>query len=307
MRLKYFHSAKVIDGAETLHFRGKDGNLIEAVRIGRGNKPLVVANHCWAGPSGSVVVPGLTDHYDFLVVANRGMGDSEIGYSTPKTYIADCVSDRATVLKAMGITSFHLLGHSMGGMTSVLFAHIFADQFHIRSLTLFTPVLDDPVHTLPVGPLSAATRLLLGRISETVNASNGVITEEAVSQTTRLLQISRAANFLRTLHRSPEIREVNAEFWKAALMANQHAVATGIQAMREHGLSTWEAFDRLALPTLILTGQYDTLVRAKIAHEASARNPCARGVLVRNTSHFLHLEVPAVILPVILGHTTRFD
>jgi pimeloyl-ACP methyl ester carboxylesterase len=72
-------------------------------------------------------------------------------------------------------------------------------------------------------------------------------------------------------------------------------------------LSTWEAFDRLSLPTLVLTGQYDTLVRAKIAHEASARNHWARGVMVKNASHFLHLEAPDVVLPVILGHTTRFD
>jgi pimeloyl-ACP methyl ester carboxylesterase len=63
-----------------------------------------------------------------------------------------------------------------------------------------------------------------------------------------------------------------------------------------------EVLARLTLPTLVILGSRDVLVRSRAAHERSQTLPAWRSVLVAGAGHVLAEEVPDVVLRELLPH-----
>jgi pimeloyl-ACP methyl ester carboxylesterase len=63
-----------------------------------------------------------------------------------------------------------------------------------------------------------------------------------------------------------------------------------------------DELSRLIMPTLVILGSRDLLVRSDAAHKRSQRLPAARSVLVPGAGHVLAEEVPDVVLRELLPH-----
>ena len=114
---------------------------------GSGPEQLVFI-HGWTSSlrNWAEIVPLLPARYTATLFDLRGAGGSDkpdTGYS-PKVYAADI--DEAT--RALGIDTFTLIGHSMGGLTAMQFAVDFPAR--LRSLVLVAPAPSEGLQGDPV-------------------------------------------------------------------------------------------------------------------------------------------------------------
>ena len=92
-----------------------------------GDKPPLVLAHGFSdhGPCWTPVAEQLCDAYDVIMVDARGHGRSdgpEQGYA-----ITDLATDLAGVVSALGLHKPVVMGHSMGGATTLVLAGLYSD------------------------------------------------------------------------------------------------------------------------------------------------------------------------------------
>jgi pimeloyl-ACP methyl ester carboxylesterase len=113
--------------------RTGDGLRLVADRHGAGDPVVLVHGLGFSRARWSPQVEALTDAaFASVTFDMRGFGDSEPA-SAPFA-MQDLVADLEAVRVAMGLDAFHLVGHSLGGMVSQLYALEHPER--VRSLTL---------------------------------------------------------------------------------------------------------------------------------------------------------------------------
>lgn len=110
-------------------FQSAGGLRLHYLDFGGDSKPALVCIHGLTGNAHNfdALAPHLTPEYRVLALDVRGRGDSEWGAPldyNPQTY----VSDLKDFLDAVGIARATLVGTSMGGIISMMFAGGYADR-----------------------------------------------------------------------------------------------------------------------------------------------------------------------------------
>ncbi len=108
---------------------------------GAGHEPILfVHGNLASGRWWEPVISRLpAERYRMVALDLRGCGQSdkpETGYTVP-----ELAEDVGAFVQALGLGSFHLVGHSMGGAISLLYA--LDHQTLVRSLTVIAPVPPD--------------------------------------------------------------------------------------------------------------------------------------------------------------------
>jgi len=91
-----------------------------AVEI-QGSGPALVCVHGFGGAKEDFAdhVPALAQQHRVVVFDHRGHGESESPTSTDAYSLDRLAQDTLAVADALGVSSFRLLGHSMGGMVAI--------------------------------------------------------------------------------------------------------------------------------------------------------------------------------------------
>jgi pimeloyl-ACP methyl ester carboxylesterase len=120
-----------------------------AVRMGSGEPPLLLV-HGFTGSSldFAEVMPALATKRRVIAFDHRGHGDSPNTGDLATYTIDQLVADMETFVDAEGLTSFHLLGHSMGGV--VVQRYVLAHPERVRSLILMD-TMPAPSLAIPKG------------------------------------------------------------------------------------------------------------------------------------------------------------
>lgn len=110
-------------------FQTAGGLKLHYLDFGGEGKPVLVCIHGMTGNAHNfdALAPHLEGHYHVLALDVRGRGDSEWGPAldyTPQVY----VNDLKEFLDALGITRVSLVGTSMGGIISMMFAGGYPEQ-----------------------------------------------------------------------------------------------------------------------------------------------------------------------------------
>ncbi len=192
----------------------------------------------------------------FGLNAHRHAPDSLRGFAE---YVLDALDHQ-------GIDSFHLVGHSMGGMIAQEFMKLAAHR--VEKLVLYG--------TGPVG-------MMPGRF-ETVAESRHRIQVEGVTTTARRIA---AKWFVGGEH-----EKAYAACAEIAVMASQQAALAGLTAM-EHW-SGLAALNRITAPTLVLWGDQDQSYRWPQPETLWQGIPGAGLSVVAGCAHAVHLEKPAL-------------
>ncbi|MBI4236152.1 MAG: alpha/beta hydrolase [Chloroflexi bacterium] len=233
------------------------------------------------GRSWDAVARRLRDSFRVLALDARGHGDSD----TPPSGYADQdrVNDLAGVIEGLGLGSLFLMGHSLGGATSALYAARHAEK--VRGVILIEPVADGPRHWVRVGSFSE------DKTPRDRGRRNGWASLEELRQVLQRNPMTQAW--------TPEVLEdvlhgetrVHAD---GRVEMKWHAYAYNPEELRKDTFSLLAEAPRLTMPVLIMAS-------AGNAHLQSDLEPIAgalpRGILVAlpGLGHNIYMEAPDVV------------
>ncbi|QYO64304.1 alpha/beta fold hydrolase [Leptolyngbya sp. 7M] len=243
-------------------------------------KPVMVFVHGWAGSTRywQSTAQALSDQFDCLLYDLRGFGQSrlprpipadllELGYEL-ETY----ADDLALLLDQLGLDRVYLNAHSTGSSIAALFLNRYSERVQRAILTChgvfdYNPITFKAFHR--AGSYVVAFRPLW------------------------LKQIPGIDRMFmsRFLHR-PIPAEARQAFLEDFLNADyEAALGTIYTAVSEKAaLEMPLEYERLTVPTLLISGQYDKIIPVKLGRKAAALSPRVEHVVIPKTAHFPMLE-----------------
>jgi pimeloyl-ACP methyl ester carboxylesterase len=213
-------------------------------------------------------IAGLSPHFHVIAFDNRCVGRTDQPQE-PFT-IADMADDTAALLDALGISSAHVFGVSLGGMIA-------------QELALRHP---EKVRKLVLGCTHAGPRTAVKSPEWAVrifNESRDMPRAEALRHSIPIL-FSR-----KTVEQRPELIEA-----ALGVMENNNQPKSSYLAQLG-AVMRHDTFDRLVLitqPTLVMTGTEDTLIDPRNSRLLAERIPAAQLLEFEGTGHVFFTEKP---------------
>ena len=224
--------------------------------------------HDWDGVSRE-----FSDRYRVIAVDQRGRGDSdwdpELNYHT-RSY----VSDLEQLVDQLGLERFVLIGHSMGGANTMVYASQHPDR-------VVAAVVED------MGPRTAAPSTGGNRIARELENTPMEFASWAEAQAMWREQrplISEEAMRLRLENTLKELPGGKIT-WKYDLRGIMKAMQDRDPARQ---VDLWPHVRGLHCPTLVLRGAMSDVLSGETAAEMAKANPNVRWAEVPNATHYIH-------------------
>jgi len=248
----------------------QDEPLLPFRRAGAGTALVLV--HGYLGGSGqwTAEIERFREHFDVIAVDLAGYGEAS-DLSAPAEIAAHARAVLRT-LDHLGVSGFHLLGHSMGGMVAQEIVH--QAPHRVMRLVLYG--------TGPQGSIP-------GRF-ETMARSRERLAEDGVERTARRI----CATWLLDREASPSFERLAA----LGTRASPQAAAAGLWAMEG-----WDGRGRLSAiqqATLIVWGEHDRSYSWTQVEALWRGIPAASLAVLPACAHALHLERVALFQTVVL-------
>ncbi|GGS16884.1 hydrolase [Streptomyces humidus] len=219
----------------------------------------------------------LADSHRILAVDARGRGDSDWD-PHGEYYTSAYVGDLEQFADRLGLDRFVLLGHSMGGATSYVYA-----ARHPERVTAL--IVED------IGPGSSISGAGAERIKREMAGTPTEFPDfEAARAYWRTLRpgISEAALASRLRH-TLRPGSCGRWLWKADMAGIARARLDPDPARR---LDLWPHIDGLRCPTLVIRGGASDFLPAATAEAMTARNPRVRTADIPGAGHYVHDDDP---------------
>jgi pimeloyl-ACP methyl ester carboxylesterase len=247
---------------------------------GKPEAPPLVLLHGLRGFSGTwrALATGLADRFRLIAFDQRGRGDSD--WDPQRNYYTDAyLSDLEGVVDQLALQRFGLLGHSMGGTTS----YVYAARHPERLAAL---VIED---IAPGSSVSGAGAERIIREMEGMPADFGSWAE--AHQYWRALRPSLSdgaieQRVVESLREAPGGRIV----WRHDAEGIRQ---TRVAANPGRIVDLWPVIERIRTPTLIIRGERSDFCPASTVTTMCACNPNIRAVSVAAAGHYVHDDAPA--------------
>lgn len=259
----------------------RDGARIHYEVEGEGPPVLLIQGTGIAASGWRRQVEGLRDRYCCASFDNRGVGRSSP--ADRSLSLAQMAEDARAVLDTLGWTSAHIVGHSLGGLIAQELA--LRVPTRVRSLALLCTMRRGPdVARLTLPTLWLGLRMMIGTARMRRMASLGSILPRRLDPAIDRDRLAAefAEIFGRDLGRQPPVafRQVQA---MAAHVASDLAPLAGI-------------------PTLVVAGDDDQIVRPALSRELAAALVGARLVEIADAGHAVILHDAARINGLLAEH-----
>lgn len=228
------------------------------------------------------VIDTLADDRRVVAWDHRGHADST-NTGDPTTYTFDQLADdMAGVLDELGIDSFHLLGHSMGGVVAQ--RYVFAHPAQVRSLVLMDTA-GEAMHAIPPELIEAT--VATGRAEGMAAVAE---TMRQMLATAPMPEESRERILERLVHK----------------LSNMDVAAFGAlgRALGEYPSMLERLGAEVTVPVTVIVGAQDLGLRpaADALHEAI---PQSHLVVIPDAAHSPQDENPDAWLAAVRGHLAR--
>ena len=245
---------------------------------GSGPPLLMLAGMLSDSASWGALAPLLTDHFTLIRPDNRSTGrttpwDAEIS-------VAQMARDALAVVDHLGHETFHLVGHSMGGLMAMELAGMAGERVQKLSILASAPVRAP--RTMAVFDALLAVR-------------------RAAEGETLWLRALYPWIFAPGFFTDPK----NVETALAAAMAYPHAQSADAMAHQLEALRGFRPATRpadLTCPTLILHAAEDLLIPRAAAEEAFAKIPEVTQITLSDAGHSIHWDAAETVA----AHLRRF-
>lgn len=246
---------------------------------GEASAPAVVLLHGLRGFSGTwrTLAASLARDYHLIALDQRGRGDSD--WDPHYNYYTDAyLADLEGAVDQLALSSFALLGHSMGGTTS----YVYASRHPERIAAL---IIED------IAP-GSSTR---GRGAERIVAEMATLPESFGSwgearhywrdQRPGISEAALEQRLVENLREDPDGKIA----WRYD--------ARGIRETRMNPDSNrivdlWPVIDRIDVPTLVIRGERSDFCPGETVDQMCKRNAHIAQVSVPDASHYVHDDAP---------------
>lgn len=209
----------------------------------------------------------------FHVVAldQRGHGDS--GWCPRQGYeLEDFYQDLRAVIRARGLTRYTLIGHSLGGRVSMLYASRHQEELERLVLVDITP-----------GRPPASPGADFSRITETPGPGEFDSHEAAIDYLAKLLFRAPAHMIEESVRFGMRRTEGDRYTWKYDPAFRRRVVAP---------VDLWSAMRAVPTPTLLLYGSHSNVVTPELAARLGATMPACTVERIENAGHALFTDQP---------------
>ncbi|MCZ6553172.1 MAG: alpha/beta hydrolase, partial [SAR324 cluster bacterium] len=228
-------------------------------------------SHCWSHFSRAY-----SGRHRILALDARGHGESEWG--APEDYrLNDFNEDLAAVMDGSGLREATLIGHSLGGRTAMLYAHLHPER--VKRL-----VLVDIGPSLPDGPQVKD----FSRMTETPPPKDFASHEEATEYLAAILHRAPREMIEESVRYGMRETEGGRFTWK-------YDPALGGPPLPGAGKPEWDLWEVAAsirCPTLLLYGEHSQVVTDEIAERMVREMPDCRAERIPEAGHALFTEQP---------------
>jgi pimeloyl-ACP methyl ester carboxylesterase len=265
----------------TLDIRGVD-HYYEWIGVpaAPSGKPVMVFIHGWAGSTRywQSTAIAFADEYDCLLYDMRGFGQSRLPRPVPPEVAAlgyeldSFADDLALLLDALGLDRISLNAHSTGGSVAVKFLNRYPDRVEHAILTC--------------NGIFEYNALAF----KTFHFFAGYVVAFRPAWLKQIPLVDRL--FMMRFVRRSLSRAANQAFLEDFLMADQEvAIGTVYTAVSQRAAEEMpEEFAKLTVPTLLISGEYDQIIPAKLGRNAAALSDRVEHVVMKDTAHFPMLE-----------------
>ncbi|MGH8617072.1 MAG: alpha/beta fold hydrolase [Burkholderiales bacterium] len=260
-------------GAHTSHSIEAAGLKLHYLDYGTAGRPPMLCVHGGAahGHWFDFVAPAFSADYHVRAIDQRGHGDS--GQGAPADYTYDrYAADLNEVVEKLGLRDFVLVGHSMGGMVSVVYAATYPGR--LAKLI----VIDS----------------LLRMQEDRVAALRGVGSREGSSYASQAEFIERYRLRPAGTRATPEVIRHLAQHGARQFPDGRwrHKFDRNVYATREpwEGLPFWA---RIKVPVQLIKGALSPRLSPEIVAEIRARCPQVEFVEIPDSDHHVTLDQPA--------------
>ncbi|MGB3433705.1 alpha/beta fold hydrolase [Achromobacter sp.] len=236
------------------------------------------------------IAQALQPGFRVLAYDQRGRGASS--WDPGRNYYTDAyVDDLAGVADALGLDSFDLLGHSMGGIAAIVFAARYPQR--VRRL-----IVED------AGPAAFEGSAGAARIQRELRETPASFPDVgAAREYLRALRpsVTEAAREERLRHM---LKEDGSGGWT---WRHDHAgiAATRLDPDPARVADLWPQVEALACPTLVVRGGRSDYLQARTAHDMAARNPNVEWIEIAGAGHYIHDDQPEVFNQAVGGFLRR--
>ena len=265
---------------ERADFLHVNGLRLMCRQWGRPGAAPIVLLHGLRGFSGTwrALAAALSDRYRLIAFDQRGRGESD--WDPDYNYYTDSyLADLEGVVDSLELERFGLLGHSMGGTTS----YVYADRHPERLSAL---VIED------IAPGSSASGDGARRIVSEMQAMPASFSGW-----------SKAREYWRKMRPTLNSAAIEQRVAESMTELPEGRIgwrydAEGIRQTRVHPDSArmvdlGPIVERIHTPTLVIHGERSDFCKSSVVQSMCARNPNIRSVRVANAGHYVHDDAPA--------------
>ena len=262
-------------------FHEVNGLRLRVRTWGDDNAPSVVLLHGLRGFSGTWrgLARRLSGSFRLIAIDQRGRGESD--WDPERNYYTDAyLADLVAIVDQLGLERFSLLGHSMGGTTS----YVYAAQHPERLNAL---IIED------IAPGASVS----GEGAERIRAEMAALPIDFDSWAT-------ARDYWRRARPSVSEEALEQRLAESLTVGPDGRViwqydARGISETRlnpspERVVDLWPVIERIHTPTMIIRGERSDFCAVDAVEEMKRRNPCIRSLTVVGASHYVHDDAPDV-------------
>ncbi|MFH1604424.1 MAG: alpha/beta hydrolase [Pseudomonadota bacterium] len=214
------------------------------------------------------------DRYHIIALDQRGHGDSSWG--TGDCYqIEEFYQDLCAVVEARGLSRFTLIGHSMGGRVSMLYAHRHAQ-------TLDRLVLVD----ITAGRPAVSPGTDLSRVAETPSPRDFDSPESAAAYLAELMVLAPFHMVEESARHGLRKTDNGGYTWKYdPVLVHRRAGASA-------ALDFWSMVRSIPTPTLLQYGSHSNVVTPELAARMAATMPRCTVERIERAGHALFTDQP---------------
>jgi aminoacrylate hydrolase len=254
-------------------------------RTGHGPAVIMVQGVGVVGNGWKPQIDALRDRYSLLTIDNRGIGDSTAG--TGQLTIEDMAADVLAVADAEHVETFHLVGHSMGGVIAQQVA--LSARSRVRTLALLCTFLKGRQGTM------IAPSMLLTAIRSRVGTQN--------MRRRAFVELVMPAAYLGTVDRDALCSELG------SLFGRDLADSPPILMQQLGAMGRFDASARLAslegMPTLVVSAAHDCIARPAYGRALAKAIPGARYVEFPGAGHAVTIQQAGEINALLAQHFSR--